>query len=109
MKTISVMALALFLAGCSFGFAPRLSQEAETQQEIATLPSGPLGPGGPSGPGGPGGPVDPGGPVEPGGGSKGCPGSGGPCSPVDSWPDDNGKPPVVQRLDKWLASRRTTV
>ncbi len=28
---------------------------------------------------------------------------------IDSWPDDNGKPPVVQRLDKWLASRRTTV
>ena len=27
---------------------------------------------------------------------------------IDSWPDDNGKPPVVQRLDKWLASRRTT-
>jgi hypothetical protein len=28
---------------------------------------------------------------------------------IDSWPDDNGEPPVVQRLDKWLASRRTTV
>ncbi|MDH3196195.1 MAG: hypothetical protein OEL78_07770 [Hyphomicrobiales bacterium] len=28
---------------------------------------------------------------------------------IDSWPDDNGRPPVVQRLDKWLASRRTTV
>ena len=28
---------------------------------------------------------------------------------IDSWPDDNGKPPVVQRLDIWLASRRTTV
>ena len=27
---------------------------------------------------------------------------------IDSWPDDNGKPPVVQRLDTWLASRRTT-
>ncbi len=27
---------------------------------------------------------------------------------IDSWPDDNGKPPLVQRLDKWLASRRTT-
>jgi hypothetical protein len=26
---------------------------------------------------------------------------------IDSWPDDNGKPPVVQRLDIWLASRRT--
>ncbi len=26
---------------------------------------------------------------------------------IDSWPDDNGKPPLVQRLDKWLAARRT--
>ena len=28
---------------------------------------------------------------------------------IDSWPEDNGRPPVVQRLDLWLASRRTTV
>jgi len=34
--------------------------------------------------------------------------SGGEKWAIDSWPDDNGKPPVVQRLDKWLASRRTT-
>ena len=27
---------------------------------------------------------------------------------IDSWPDDNGEPPVVQRVDLWLASRRTT-
>jgi hypothetical protein len=27
---------------------------------------------------------------------------------IDSWPDYNGEPPVVQQLDKWLASRRTT-
>jgi hypothetical protein len=33
--------------------------------------------------------------------------SGGETWAIDSWPDDNGKPPVVQRLDKWLASRGT--
>jgi hypothetical protein len=26
---------------------------------------------------------------------------------IDSWPDDNGRPPVVQQLDEWLADRRT--
>ena len=26
---------------------------------------------------------------------------------MDSWPDDNGKPPQVMRLDEWFASRRS--
>lgn len=35
--------------------------------------------------------------------------SGGETWAIDSWPDDNGEPPEVQRLDKWLASRRPAV
>ncbi len=33
--------------------------------------------------------------------------SGGEKWAIDSWPDDNGKPPEIQRLDKWLASRQS--
>lgn len=35
--------------------------------------------------------------------------AGGETWAIDSWPDDNGKPPMVQQLDKWLADRRTTI